>query len=93
VSGHTQPRAFTLRAQYTNTARPIPEWIVLATPEAAAPPEDVHVIELEPVLNLVSALADALECSEDQQDPLHDAADEVLLGEADELLRRNGRER
>lgn len=44
-------------------------------------------------LDLIAALADALETREDVQDPLHDAADEALLTEADELLRANGRER
>lgn len=51
------------------------------------------VIELEPVLDLVKALADALECSEDVQDPLHDAADAAVLDEADALLSAHGRSR
>jgi hypothetical protein len=51
------------------------------------------VIELEPVLNLVKALADALECSEDVQDALHDAADAAILDEADALLEAHGRSR
>jgi hypothetical protein len=51
------------------------------------------MIPRERALDLVSALANALECSEDQQDPLHDAADEVILEEADALLREHGRER
>lgn len=54
---------------------------------------DKPVIELEPVLNLVKALADALECSEDAQDPLHDAASAAILDEADALLGGHGRSR
>jgi hypothetical protein len=57
------------------------------------PCAQVTMIPLDPMLDLVSALADALETREDAQDPLHDAADEALLAEADGLLRRHGRER
>ena len=45
------------------------------------------------VLTLVWNLADALESTEDVQDPLQDAADEALLSEADTILGRHGIER
>lgn len=55
--------------------------------------DSVKVVELEPVLALVKALADALECCEDVEDPLHDAADAAILDEADALLEAHGRPR
>ena len=49
--------------------------------------------DLDEALNLLSTLADALESTEDEQDPLQDAADKALLNEADRFLVRHGKAR
>jgi transcriptional regulator with XRE-family HTH domain len=56
------------------------------------PPDDV-IQRAKALLLLIRNLADALEITEDAQDPLQDATDEALLDEADALLARHGIER
>ncbi len=60
-----KPREFTLRARHAPGMRVlIPEWVVLATPKPAVPPEDVRVVEAEPVERELADLRERAEQAE-----------------------------